>query len=182
MPLEEAVATRRSMRDFTPQPIGEADLAQLLWACQGATEEDGRGRAAPSAGGTYPLEVYTVSAAGLARYLPGVHALDVLGAADLREPLAEAAGGQRHVAEAAAVVVIAADVGRTEAVYGARAERYVHLEAGHAAQNLLLQAAALGLGAVPVGAFDDAGVAAVIGLPAAQAPLYLIPVGHPAGG
>ena len=75
----------------------------------------------------------------------------------------------------------AADVGRTESVYGGRDERYVHLEAGHAAQNLLLQATALGLAAVPVGAFDDAGVAGVIGLPAEQAPLYLIPVGHPAG-
>lgn len=182
MPLEEAIAGRRSMRDFTGEPLGDSDLGRLLWACQGETEEGGRGRAAPSAGGTYPLEVYVAGPSGLSRYLPQGHALMLLGDRDLREPLAAAAGGQQHVADAAAVVVIAADAARTEEVYGGRAERYVFLEAGHAAQNLLLQAVALGLGAVPVGAFDDAAVSEVIGLPAEYSPLYLIPVGHPAGG
>jgi SagB-type dehydrogenase family enzyme len=80
------------------------------------------------------------------------------------------------------VFVIAAEYARTEARYGDRAERYVHLEAGHAAQNLLLQAVALGLGAVPIGAFDDAAVQEVLGLPTEWVPLYLIPVGVPAEG
>jgi SagB-type dehydrogenase family enzyme len=77
------------------------------------------------------------------------------------------------------VFVIAAVYERTSVKYGDRAKRYVHLEAGHAAQNLLLQAVALGLGGVPIGAFHDDKVQAVLGLPKDQRPLYLIPVGHP---
>ena len=77
------------------------------------------------------------------------------------------------------VFVVAAVYERTARKYGQeRSPRYVHLEAGHAAQNLLLQAVALDLGAVPVGAFDDAGVRTALSLPADHQPLYLIPAGH----
>jgi SagB-type dehydrogenase family enzyme len=75
------------------------------------------------------------------------------------------------------VYVIVGVASRTAKKYGARAERYVYLEAGHAAQNLLLRATELGLGAVPIGAFDDQAVAGVLELAAEQQPLYLIPVG-----
>ncbi len=177
--LEEVLAARRSERDFTPEPLDLDDLSHLLWSAQGITEPDGNGRAAPSAGGTYPLELYVVDHLGLYHYLPAGHSLEVLGEDDLRPALAEAALGQQHVADAPAVVVITAVFARTEERYGERAERYVYLEAGHAAQNVLLQAVALDLGAVPVGAFHDEDVRRLLGLPADHIPLYLIPVGHP---
>lgn len=69
---------------------------------------------------------------------------------------------------------------RTTAEYGPRGQRYVHLEAGHAAQNLLLEATAMGFGAVPIGAFDDARIREVLDLPADREVVYLIPIGEPA--
>ncbi len=177
--LEEAIAARRSQRDYADQPLSDEDVGQLLWAAQGVTGSDGK-RAAPSAGATYPLEVYAVTADGVARYLPGAHALEGHLDADRRDELATAALGQPEVAAAPLVVVITAVGARTAARYGDRADRYVTLEAGHAAQNVLLQAVARGLASVPIGAFDDDEVAAVLDLPEDHAPLYLLPVGHPA--
>jgi SagB-type dehydrogenase family enzyme len=182
MVLEEAIAARRSHREFTEDALSLQELSQLLWAAQGVTEEEGAGRAAPSAGGTYPLELYVASGDGISHYVPAGHRLQMLQVGDARRLLADAAVGQQHVADAAVVIVVAAVFARTEARYGDRAERYVHLEAGHSAQNILLQAVSLGLAAVPVGAFDDGRVRAVLGLPTDHLPLYLIPVGRPAGG
>ncbi len=178
MSLEEALAARRSAREFTDEPLTLEQISQLLWSAQGITADWG-GRTAPSAGALYPLEVYVVTADGSFHYLPDGHRLWVMSRGDLRAPLAEAALGQAAVSEAPAVFVITAVYARTAGKYGDRAERYVRLEAGHACQNLLLQAVALGLGAVPIGAFSDTEVQRVLGLPADQEPLYLIPVGHP---
>lgn len=180
MPLSEALQSRRSVREYSPAAIAQADLGQLLWAAQGATQEGGLGRTAPSAGGTYPLEILAVTAEGAFRYLPGEHALEAWGTGDFRAKLGDAAGGQAWVSSAPLVVVVFGVAERTAAVYGDRAERYVALEAGHTSQNLLLQAVALGLGAVPVGAFSDAAVREVMGLPDAWTVFYLVPVGHPA--
>jgi SagB-type dehydrogenase family enzyme len=177
--LSEALAGRRSIRAYTDEPLSETAISDLLWAAQGVTAPGGK-RTAPSAGALYPLETFVATAEGWYRYQPNGHRLEVLGHDDLREALARAALGQEEVAAGAAVFVITGVYSRTESKYGARAARYVHLEAGHAAQNLLLQATALGLGAVPIGAFDDADVQAVLGLPADHQPLYLIPVGRPA--
>jgi SagB-type dehydrogenase family enzyme len=128
----------------------------------------------------YPLEVYLVRGDGLYHYEPAAHRLVRRAAPDLRRPLGRAAFDKESVSRAPAVFVIAAAFERTAARYGRdRAPRYVHLEAGHAAQNLLLQAAALGLGGVPIGAFRDDDVHAVLSLPAGQRPLYLLPVGRP---
>lgn len=177
--LEEALAARRSIRDFTDEPLDLGQLSQLLWATQGVTAAWG-GRTAPSAGALYPLEVYLATADGLSRYVPDGHRLEEITGADLRDELAGAALGQDPVADASAVFVITAVPARTEAKYGDRALRYVQLEAGHACQNLLLEAVALGLGAVPIGAFDDEEIRTVLGLPADRLPLYLVPVGYPA--
>jgi SagB-type dehydrogenase family enzyme len=179
MSLETALAQRRSVREFSARPLTEAELGQLLWAAQGIT--GGRGyRTAPSAGALYPLEVYVATADGLFHYEVDRHALAVVDRTDLRPALYEAALRQAAVSRAPAVFVIAAVYERTAVKYGAeRSPRYVHLEAGHATQNLLLQAVALELGAVPIGAFEDAGVQQALGLPADQQPLYLIPVGQP---
>ena len=86
--------------------------------------------------------------------------------------------GQEAIAEAPASFVITGVFSRTTARYGSRGERYVYMEAGHVGQNIHLQAIALGLDSVPIGAFSDAAVHRVLGLPKAQQPLYVIPVGY----
>ncbi len=178
MSLVEALALRRSIRSYTEQPLSWEEISQLLWAAQGVTDRRGF-RTAPSAGALYPLEVYLVLPEGWYHYRPADHRLEVRGRSDLRREIWMVGLNQEALLRAPALFVITGVVSRTAAKYGDRAERYVFLEAGHAAQNLLLQATALGLGAVPIGAFDDAGVRRVLGLSQAETPLYLIPVGRP---
>ncbi len=177
--LEEALAQRRSVRSFADRRLTPGELGQLLWAAQGITGPAGQ-RTAPSAGATYPLEVYAVTPDAVYRYEAQGGRLLPQVAGDVRPALAAAAVGQSAVAAAPAVIVLTGVYGRTAQRYGEeRGRRYVHLEAGHAAQNVLLQAVALGLGAVPIGAFDDGQVRRLLDLPADQQPLYLIPAGQP---
>jgi SagB-type dehydrogenase family enzyme len=180
MTLEEAVARRRSIRDFTHHPLSMGEIGQLLWAAEGITGRASDLRAHPSAGALHPLEVYLVTADGIFHYRPEGHRLRLVRPGDKTEALARAAYGQSFLAEASCVIAIAAVYSRTTGKYGDRGRmRYVPMDAAHAAQNVLLQAVALGLGAVPVGAFDDGAVQAVLGMPANEVPLYLIPVGKP---
>jgi SagB-type dehydrogenase family enzyme len=159
------------------------EAAQLLWAAQGITHSEGL-RTAPSAGALYPLEIYflagTVASlpAGIYRYEPKLHSLARTVSGDQRRELASAAHHQAWIADASAVVVIAAVYRRTRTKYGDRAERYVHIEAGHVAENICLQAVALGLGTTIVGAFADAEVKRLLGL-GEEEPILLIPVGRP---
>lgn len=177
MSVEEALVKRESVRHFRTEPITEAQISQLLWAAQGITRHWG-GRTSPSAGALFPLEAYLVLRDGFFHYIPQDHQLIRLSDQNLLGALASAALGQHCVKEAPAVILIAAVYERIERKYGNRGERYVKVEAGHAAQNVLLQAVSLGLGAVPVGAFDDSRVQKILNLPIHHAPLYLIPVGH----
>jgi SagB-type dehydrogenase family enzyme len=180
MSLEEAIAKRRSVRDFVKEDLTPEQISQLCWSAQGITDK-GRGyRAAPSAGALYPLEIYMVTGQGLYHYLPERHELEQRHDRDLRSPLSDAALGQSSVARAGATMVITAVVKRTAGKYGRRAERYCLLEVGHAAQNVLLQAVTLGLGAVPIGAYEDAKVHRLLKLPRDADVLYMIPIGKPA--
>jgi SagB-type dehydrogenase family enzyme len=182
--VERALALRRSVREFGPEPLPLSAVSQLLWAAQGVTHPDGL-RTAPSAGALYPLEVYLVAGAvlgidpGVYRYDPRRHRLSLQSEGDARAGVAEAALDQEWVAEAPAIIVLAAVYERTGRKYGHRAERYVHMEAGHAAQNVYLQAAALGLGTTMVGAFRDEQLVRVLRLPKHTEPLGLLPVGTP---
>jgi SagB-type dehydrogenase family enzyme len=176
--LEHALARRRSVRDFTEQDLTLEQLAQLLWAAQGITDERGF-RTAPSAGALYPLEVYVVNDAGLYHYRPAEHALAPLAAQDARQAVWKAGLEQDALRDAPVVFMICAVYQRTEQKYGQRATQYVHIEAGHAAQNLLLQAVALGLGGVPIGALYEDQLQAALPLPADHKPLYLLAVGYP---
>lgn len=176
--LEETIASRRSVREFTDEPLSLEEISQLLWAAQGITDPRGL-RSAPSAGALYPLELYVAVVEGVYHYQTPAHALQVVSEEDQRRALWEAGLRQGALGEAPAIFVIAAVYARTEVKYGERAERYVQLEAGHAAQNILLQAVALEVGAVPIGAFYDDQVQAALHLPSDHHPLYLIPVGHP---
>jgi SagB-type dehydrogenase family enzyme len=187
MGVEDAIERRRSRRSYADSPLTLAQVSQVLWSAQGLTK--GRKRAAPSAGAAYPIDVFvavgpdTVESlpAGVYRYLPAGHSLELHLEGDVRALAAEAASGQRFLAQAPADILLAADYARTARRYGDRARRYVDMEAGHIAQNVHLQAEALGLGTVAVGAFSDSDVAEAFHLPADLAPLYLLPVGHPAG-
>jgi len=177
--LEEALTKRRSVREFSDKLLTSEVLGQLLWSAQGVTHPAGY-RTAPSAGALYPLEVYVVTPAGIYHYDPQEHRLNLHQQGDFRPGLHSAALKQDAVLNAPAVFIIAAVYERTEVKYGIeRGPRYVHLEAGHAAQNLLLQVVALDLGAVPIGAFYDGKVIEALSLPDDHQPLYLIPVGHP---
>jgi len=177
MSVEEAIGRRRSVRDFAREPLRLAEISQLLWSAQGVTSLDGL-RAAPSAGAMYPLELYLLCEQGLFRYQPEQHALVKVRAEDLRRPLADAAYGQTFLAEAAVSLIFAAVYQRTTVRYGERGVRYVHMDVGHAAENVHLQAEALGLGSVAVGAFDDGAVAAALHLPDDHKPVYLVSVGR----
>jgi len=180
MSVEEAIARRRSVREYSPDPLTLADISQLLWSAQGLTSSEGQ-RAAPSAGARYPLETYLACAEGLFRYEVANHTLIKVNANDLREPLAEACLGQSFVAEAAVSIIFTAVHGRTTSRYGDRGMRYIHIDVGHAAENVHLQAEALGLASVPVGAFKDEFVAQALALPSNHSPIYVVPVGHPRG-
>jgi SagB-type dehydrogenase family enzyme len=175
--LAGALARRRSRREFGRRGLAAEALAGLCWAAQGRTASWG-GRTAPSAGGLFPLTLSVADARGVWRYHPGEHALELAVAEDRRGRLAAAALGQECVRDAPEVLALTADPEVLRPRYRERSERYCALEAGHAAQNLLLAAEALGLAAVPVAAFDDQAVLAALGLDPAALPLYLVPVGE----
>lgn len=178
--LEEAISKRRSQRNFVNKDLTLEQISQLLWAAQGITGEKGsfNFRAAPSAGALYPLEIYLVTKDGLFHYLAQEHGLERLVRDDLRNSLADAALGQGSISQAGVDIVICGIYSRVTLKYGERGVRYALIEAGHVAQNIHLQAAALGLGSVPIGAFDDAQVKKVLSLPKDNEPLYIIPVGY----
>ncbi|MBN2020298.1 MAG: SagB/ThcOx family dehydrogenase [Sedimentisphaerales bacterium] len=177
--LEKTISQRRSQRDFLNDALTQKQAGQLCWAAQGAS---GRLRTAPSAGAAYPLEVFVVSGDGLFHYLPDKHSLEEMTAEDLRGKLAAACWGQEFVKQAGAIFVMAAEFRRTTGRYGERGVRYVYMEAGHAAQNIHLEAEALGLGSVAVGAFDDEAVKKVLSLPEELEPVYMVVVGRYRGG
>lgn len=176
--LSAAMRQRRSVRDYVRGDLTLAQIGQLAWAAQGISDESLSLRTAPSAGALYPLELDVVTSNGLFRYRPESHAVLERSTADIRVPLSHAAHGQTWLANAPCIFAMAALPHRSEPKYGARAGRYAHLEAGHAAQNLLLMAAGLGLGATPVGAFDDDEVARVLRLEDHEHPVYLVAVGR----
>ncbi len=178
MCLERALESRRSMRSFASSEPTPEQIGQLLWAAQGVTNSRGY-RTAPSAGALYPLELYLVDGSGIFRYLPEEHSLMPIARGDRKDSLYKAALEQEAVLQAPITLVITGVYERTAVKYGDRARRYVHLEAGHVAQNILLQAVSLGLGAVPIGAFRDQEVQSSLELPADHQPLYLIPIGEP---
>ncbi|MHC5115292.1 MAG: SagB/ThcOx family dehydrogenase [Planctomycetota bacterium] len=179
MPLAEALATRRSVREFEPTPLSAEQVGRICWAAQGITDRRNGLRAAPSAGALYPMTVYVVDASGVYEYRPKTHVLRRVRTGDARGDLRAAALDQSCVGSAPTCLVIAMTVRRSARKYGTWAERYCLMEAGHVAQNALLQATALGLGGVPVGAFDEDRVAAILTLPNGCEPVYLVPIGMP---
>jgi SagB-type dehydrogenase family enzyme len=187
MSLEEALHARRTVRSFAPTALSVSQLSQLLWATYGITDPRREMRTAPSAGALYPLDCYLIVGTegveglegGVYQYLPYPHALEILALGDRRREVARASLGQMWMAEAPFMVIITAEYKRTTGKYRERGVRYVHMEVGHAGENLFLQGVALGLGAGIVGAFDDDAVADAVGLPPGHEPLLICPVGYP---
>lgn len=176
--LEETLAERRSTRRFGRGDLTEAEVSQLLWAAQGITSERGF-RTAPSAGARYPLTVYVLRPTGLYRYIPRSHRLRRVDGADQREAMWEDVYARPWLEDSPAIFLIAADYAVTRKKYGRKAERFVHIEAGHVGQNILLQATTLDLSCVPIGAFHEKRVHRTLSLPASQTPLYVVAVGRP---
>jgi len=180
--IEEALLKRRSVREYKKEPLELKEISQLLWAAQGITSKED-GRTAPSAGALYPLELYVISGninsltPGVYHYRPSGHSLEQIAEGDKRKLLSAAAMMQGAVNKSAAVIVIAAEYKRTTGKYLERGKRYVHMEAGHAAQNIYLQAVSLKIGTVVIGAFSDSLVKQILHLPKSEEPLYLMPVG-----
>ena len=181
--IEAVLAQRRSVRTYSGGALTLDELSQLLWAAQGITGPWG-GRTAPSAGALYPLELYVVVGTvtgldtGVYRYHPANHELEKTKDRDVRAELADAALSQGFIDDAAIDLVFCGVFNRTTMKYRERGIRYVYMEAGHAAQNVYLQAEALDLGTVTVGAFDDSAVPQIVGVQEQERPLYIMPVGR----
>lgn len=185
--LEQAMARRRSVRDYTDVPLGIAELGRLLHYSTGINDTRwGSGlRSAPSAGAQYPIETYlvvhnvTALTPGIYHYRVRDHGLDRLRAGDFRQPIIDAALGQEFFGKANVVFVLSAISQRTRWRYQERSYRYVMLEAGHIGQNIYLTVAGMGLGACAVGAFWDDDVNRLIQVDGKhEAVVYLLTVGH----
>jgi SagB-type dehydrogenase family enzyme len=177
MSLEEAIAGRRSVRSFTDSPITLQDLSQILWSGQGITDSTGK-RAAPSAMRSYPLTIYIIAinvtglGNGVYKYVPDGHQLAIVNEGEIKE----------NVMPNKAPVYLAITADSTEIVkkVGDIGKRFAYLEAGHAAQNICLQATTLGLATVTAAGFQEATLRAILALPDGPELLYIMPVGKKA--
>lgn len=182
--VEEAILKRRSVREYKDEPLSLKEVSQILWSAQGLTAPDWGGRAAPSAGALYPLEVYLVASKvenltpGVYHFIPQGHKLKRVKESDLSLVLTQSALDQGAVKNAPISLVLTAVFERTTQKYGQRGERYVYMEVGHAAQNVYLQAQSLALGTVVIGAFDDQALSELLNLSSQETPLYIVPVGR----
>jgi len=175
--LEECIYERESVRSYKEKEIEIEKISQILWAAQG---KKGHKRTVPSAGATFPLEIYiTLKDKGFFHYNFEKHVLELITSEDLSRKLAQASWDQNFIAEAYLNVIICAIFERTTQRYGQRGNRYVYMEIGHCAQNIHLEAVALGLSSVPIGAYEDNKVKDVLDLKKKIEPLYIIPVGYP---
>ncbi|MBN1436423.1 MAG: SagB/ThcOx family dehydrogenase, partial [Sedimentisphaerales bacterium] len=180
MSVAEAIAARRSQRQFVDERLSVETVGQLCWAAQGITDERNGYRAAPSAGALYPITIYVVDRDGVYEYEPGEHRLRWVAGGDMRVELRAAAHNQMSVGTAPMCMVMAMDVDKMAARYADHAERYCLLEMGHIAQNVLLQATDLGLAGVPIGALDEDDVAEILDLREGLRPVYMLALGRPA--
>jgi SagB-type dehydrogenase family enzyme len=186
--LETAIKNRRTIRSFALRSLSLTHCSQLLWAAQGITQDNGFKRGAPSAGALYPIDIYTIVGedcvsgleSGVYHYDSDGHYISLISTQDLRNKLARAALSQMWIANAPLIFLITAEYSRITQKYGRRGIRYAIIEAGHVAQNILLQSEALGLGAGLVGAFNDDEIKQSMDLNPDHEPLLILPVGYKA--
>ena len=171
MSLEQALARRRSVRQFTDQQLKPTHISQLTWAGQGITEPQRGLRTAPSAGETYPIKLYIATQAGLFAYRPGEHSLEQISALDVRSSIS--------TINAPCIIMIAGSERIVTTKFRRDARQYMLLEAGHIAQNIQLQAVCLGLGSVPIGGFDIRSIRKACRFSKELEPLLVIAIGYP---
>ena len=167
------------------RPLDLGQISQLLWSGDGTSDSRGL-RTSPSAGATFPLDLYLVVGergvkdlpAGVYHYEVAAHVLTPAAPGDVRSTVARASLNQGWMTQAPVLVVITGEYRRCTSRYGERGVRYTHMEAGNVSQNLFLAAEALGLGAGIVGAFEDQALTQVLKLPSAHEPLLVMPVGY----
>jgi SagB-type dehydrogenase family enzyme len=184
--VEEALTRRRSRRVFKDYSLTMEQVSQLLWSAQGITEKRIGFRTAPSAGATYPLDIYLVVGedkveglkAGVYHYSPHHHSLTIILEEDKRRELARACLRQRFIEDAPISLIITAEFSRITNRYGKKGIYYVYMEAGHVGQNVYLQAESSGLGTVVIGALYEEDVSQALNLLAQHIPLYVMPVGY----
>lgn len=175
--FEEALFRRRSIRSFQVFELSKQQLSQLLWAAYGITHRDML-KTVPSAGATYPLEIYYLDKDGIFHYIPEEHSIELIKKGDFRKKLSEYAYCQIFIAEASINIIICALYDRTTLVYGKeRGYKYVLIEVGHCAQNICLQAVTLGLESVCVGAFDEQKVKELLMINEDLMPIYIVTIG-----
>lgn len=187
--IDDVMIRRRSARRLGGGSVSDADAAALLWAAAGVQDSCGDGRTVPSGGGLYPIDVFAFCAR-VERVAPALYQYDpfahVLIACPVPEPRPNAAAAvpdtfmHRQVTDGAALIIVLAGVfARNRSKYGQRALRYTLIEAGHAAQNVLLASAALDLAACPLGGFFDRELDHMLGLDGVdESALYAIAVGQ----
>ena len=178
--VESAIKHRRSIRDFTDKQLTLDQVGQLAWAAQGVTDEQESLRAAPSAGAIYPMQLHIVIPGGAYKYNPPDHSITKTIFEDIRADLTAAALDQQAVAKSQCIFIISGSSKKVEAKYSGKGQSFMLIEAGHIAQNIQLQAVAMGLGSTPLGSFDIKKVWRTCKLDLEQKPVYIIPIGYPA--
>jgi SagB-type dehydrogenase family enzyme len=186
--VEAAIENRRSVRHYSNQSVTLDNVSQILWSAQGITDTQYQLRAAPSAGQVYPLEVYVIAGPnvsglqeGVYQYEPSNNTLEMFMNGDLRSDLSNIADGQLWVKQAPLDILITGDNQKMIDKYPDKdlSTRFVDLEAGHAGENIYLQAESLGLVTVSLGSFDSNQLSQKFELPSNETPLYIFPIGHP---
>lgn len=180
MSLEESIFKRKSVRSFSDKEIQIEMVSQLLWAAQGKNFSK---RTAPSAGAIYPLEIYIfLKKQGIYYYNFKKNILNLKIKEDdnqtLLKKLAQFSLNQNFIYEAPINMIICVDFPKIIRGYGDRGRRYALIEVGHCAQNIHLEAVALKLGSVPIGAFQDQNIKTLLKLPDNLDPIYIIPIGY----
>ncbi len=177
--LEETLWQRKSTRSFSGKALTTKQIGQLLWAAQGVNRPANQHRTAPSAGGTYPLEIYYIVSDGVYHYLPDQHAAVQVKSGNMWKALNKVGLTTESAYNAPCIFIITAVIERTYSKYKEPAEHYVYLEGGHAAQNLLLQLIPLGLGGVPNGSILTPKANKLLGMSKEEQPIYILAVGTP---
>lgn len=181
--LSQLLLKRKSVRKFKKEPLRLSELSQVLWASYGLINK--RRHVVPSAGATYPVEIYLVVRdveglkPGIYKYNNQEHLVQLVKEGDYSRDLARACLDQLWVKEAPVNIILVALHEKTTSWYGERGFRYIHNEAGHIGQNIYLMATEMNLGTVAIGAFNDSEVLKIIGLDAKYIALYVFPVGKP---
>jgi nitroreductase len=205
MTVEKALQERRSIRSFGKDGLTLNEVSQLLWAAQGVTDDKGH-RTAPSAMARYPLQVYLLAGnvtglpAGVYHYSPQGHNLTIMAEGNMDEYYNATAGFEAWIKTAPAIFVITGNISSMNQMPGLRPgnrtsgsnrtsgnqmprqdpSQWVYIDAGAAAENLLLEVVSLDLASTYTAGFSVNKTEELLGLPSGEVPIGVLPVGRKA--